>query len=125
MIVILEVPGTEQNQTNSPTGRYFLWDSVVCLVHFEGFRFVIHGAMFLDSYLFLYARNSYLYHPCFIVLRYRLPVGLPQCSPLQTLSLFDLTRSSTQHINTSSHHAYSHTDVSMCTPSIGNPSTRT
>ena len=24
--------------------RYFLWDSVVCLVHFEGFGFIVHGA---------------------------------------------------------------------------------
>lgn len=27
-------------------GRYFLWDSIVCLVHYEGIGFVIHGARF-------------------------------------------------------------------------------
>ena len=27
--------------------RYFLWDSVVCLVHFEGFGFMMHGAWIL------------------------------------------------------------------------------
>jgi hypothetical protein len=27
-----------------PPDRYFLWDSVVCLVHYEGFGFVFHGA---------------------------------------------------------------------------------
>jgi hypothetical protein len=25
-------------------GRYFLWDSIVCLVHYEGMGFVVHGA---------------------------------------------------------------------------------
>jgi len=35
-------------------GRYFLWDSVVCLVHYEGFGFMVHGARTsLDSCSFL------------------------------------------------------------------------
>ena len=38
-------------------GRYFLWDSVVCLVHYEGFGFMMHGARTsLDSFFFLYAQ---------------------------------------------------------------------
>ncbi|KAN0129618.1 DUF887 domain containing protein [Lactarius tabidus] len=33
------------------TSGYFLWDSVVCLVHFEGFGFMMHGIVCLLVYL--------------------------------------------------------------------------
>ncbi|KAF8263047.1 DUF887-domain-containing protein [Lactarius quietus] len=33
------------------TSGYFLWDSVVCLVHFEGFGFMMHGFACLLVYL--------------------------------------------------------------------------
>ena len=59
-------------------GRYFLWDSVVCLVHYEGFGFMMHGAQTsLDSFFFFVRAIATNIFFCLIVLRNRLLVGLP------------------------------------------------
>jgi hypothetical protein len=44
-------PSCSRHGAYTPTrffGRYFLWDSIVSLVHYEGMGFVIHGARLMS-----------------------------------------------------------------------------
>ncbi|KAH9071001.1 DUF887-domain-containing protein [Lactarius deliciosus] len=49
------------------TSGYFLWDSVVCLVHFEGFGFMLHGFGCLLVYLNAFRPSFAYYGPRFLL----------------------------------------------------------
>jgi len=49
------------------TSGYFLWDSIVCLVHYEGIGFVIHGWACLIIYLNAFRPFLAYYGPRFIL----------------------------------------------------------
>ncbi|KAH9978315.1 TLC domain-containing protein [Russula compacta] len=49
------------------TSGYFLWDSIVCLVHFEGVGFLIHGWACLTIYLNAFRPFLAYYGPRFIL----------------------------------------------------------
>ncbi|KAH8995490.1 DUF887-domain-containing protein [Lactarius akahatsu] len=49
------------------TSGYFLWDSVVCLVHFEGFGFMLHGVGCLLVYLNAFRPSFAYYGPRFLL----------------------------------------------------------
>ncbi|KAF8489787.1 DUF887-domain-containing protein [Russula emetica] len=49
------------------TSGYFLWDAIVCLVHYEGMGFVIHGWACLVIYLNVFRPFLAYYGPRFIL----------------------------------------------------------
>ncbi|KAI0253546.1 DUF887-domain-containing protein [Lactifluus subvellereus] len=49
------------------TSGYFLWDSVVCLVHYEGVGFIVHGFACLTVYLNAFRPFVAYYGPRFLL----------------------------------------------------------